>query len=160
MSNGLERVTLEQLPEVIGKEFGPTEWIEITQDMVNGFAELTKDHQFIHVDEAAAAQTPFGGTIVHGFYTLSMVAYFLGQTGVEIDGIEMGLNYGLNKVRFLMPLRVGRRIRARIKPLSYTEKRPGELLACNEITVEIEGEEKPALIAEMLSLLVVKRAET
>ncbi|MFT4571603.1 MAG: acyl dehydratase [Hyphomicrobiaceae bacterium] len=145
-------VPKDQLADYIGKEFGPTDWVEMTQEKVNAFAEVTNDHQFIHVDVEAAKQTPFGGTIAHGFFTLSLLAYFQGQANIVPEGIAMAVNYGLNKVRFLQPVPTGKRVRGRIKPVSFLEKAPGQILATNQVTVEIEGETKPALIAETLAM--------
>ena len=152
----LHLVNPEDLASFIGRELGPTEWVLMSQEKVTNFADLTIDHNFIHVDPVAAAKTPLGGTIAHGFFTLSMLAYFMGQANVVPNTTVMGMNYGLNKVRFLAPVACGKRIRARIKPLSFVPKAPSSVLATLEITVEIEGEAKPALIAEALAMYVLK----
>lgn len=148
-------VPKDQLADYIGKELGPTDWVEMTQEKINTFADVTQDHQFIHIDEEAAKQTPFGGTIAHGFFTLSLLAYFQGQASIVPEGVAMAVNYGLNKVRFLQPVKTGKRVRGRVKPVSFLEKAPGQILATFEVTVEIEDESKPALVAETLAMFYV-----
>lgn len=133
-----------------------TDWLTITQEQVNQFADCTHDHQFIHIDPARAKATPFGGTIAHGFLSLSLLSHFSEQYGVVIEGCQMGVNYGLDKVRFINPVRVGSRIRAVGKIISIEEKSPGQFLLKSEVTLEIEGEEKPALIAQWLGMQIVK----
>lgn len=150
-----ERIKAEDLPGLVGKKLPPSPWLEITQDRVNQFADATNDHQFIHTDPEKAGQTPFGGPIAHGFLTLSLLSYLNAQTAKVPDNLVMGINYGSDKVRFLMPVRVGKRIRAHQTVLDVTEKKPGHYLFKNEVTVEIEGEETPALVAEILSMMVV-----
>ncbi len=148
-------VPVAELADHVGQEFGPTDWVALTQDKIDQFAELTLDRQFIHVDPVKAATTPFGGTIAHGFFTLSLLAHFQGQANVIPAGTTMGVNYGLNKVRFLQPVKAGQRVRGRLKPLAFVDKAPKQILATYEITVEIEGETKPALVAEMLAMYYV-----
>jgi acyl dehydratase len=150
-----EQIKAEDLPSLIGKELEPSPWLEITQERVNQFAEATNDHQFIHVDPEKAAQTPFGGPIAHGFLSLSLLSYLNAQSAVVPANLVMGVNYGSDKIRYLMPVRVGKRIRSLQKVLEVTEKKPGNWLLKYQVTVEIEGEETPALIAEILSMLVV-----
>jgi len=150
-----ETVKAEDLPKLAGKELPPSEWMEITQERVNQFAEATNDFQFIHVDPEKAAQTPFGGPIAHGFLSLSLLSYLNAQTAIFPENLAMGINYGSDKVRYLMPVRVGQRIRSRQTVLEVTEKKPGQWLMKTAVTVEIEGEETPALVAEILSMLVV-----
>jgi acyl dehydratase len=144
------------LPALVGQERGPSSWFDITQDRVNLFADATNDHQFIHVDEAQAAQTPFGGTIAHGFLTLSLIPFLTAEMAPAVEGLVMGINYGTDKVRFLQPVRVGSRVRARQKYLEVTEKNPGQWLIKSRVTVEIEGQAKPALVAETLAIFVIK----
>lgn len=148
-------LTKDTLTDHIGEEIGVSPWVEMTQANVDAFAEITRDPQFIHVDPEKAAKTPFGGTIAHGFLTLSMLTYFL-QEGAEvtIEGTTMGINYGFDKLRFLAPVRVGKRVRGRIKLLSAEESKPGQFRLKYEVMVEIEGEEKPALIAEWLTMAI------
>ena len=145
-------ITPQELQTRVGETIGTSEWVLVDQDMINKFADATGDHQFIHIDEEKAKLTPFGGTIAHGFLTLSLIP-MLGQKteAPKIEGIKMGVNYGGNKVRFLAPVRSGKRVRSHVKLLELDEKRPGQWQQTNEITIEIEGEEKPALIAEWIT---------
>ncbi|HCB76200.1 MAG TPA: nodulation protein NodN [Sphingomonas bacterium] len=133
-----------------------SDWVRVDQAMIDAFAEATGDRQFIHIDPERAAETPFGGTIAHGFLTLSLMPLLAERTeGLEIADAKMGVNYGGNRVRFLTPVRSGKRVRGRFKLLDLTEKRPGQWQQTTEFTVEIEGEEKPALIAEWISQIFV-----
>lgn len=151
----MQTVKKEDLQSLIGKTSEPSEWLEVTQDRVNQFADCTLDHQFIHIDPERAAQTPFGGPIAHGFLSLSLLSHFAEQYSFVIDGFQMGINYGFDKVRFLAPVRVGKRIRAAAKVLSVDETKPGQFRLKSEVTVEIEGEAKPALLAEWLTVQIV-----
>jgi acyl dehydratase len=153
----IETVKAAELPTLVGKELPPSDWLEITQERVDQFASATNDFQFIHVDAAKAAQTPFGGTIAHGFLSLSLLSYLNAQTAIVPEGLAMGINYGSDKVRFLMPVRVGKRVRSLQKILEVNEKHPGQWLMKTAVSVEIENEETPALIAEILTMLVVKQ---
>ena len=146
----------EELPTLIGQELEPSSWLEITQDRVNQFADATNDHQFIHIDREKAAQTPFRGTIAHGFLTLSLITYLTAENGLEVEGTVMGINYGADKVRFLNPVRVGNRIRARQVLLDATEKNPGQWLTRTAVTIEIENQEKPAMVVEFLIMLIIR----
>lgn len=148
-------IKVSELPSLVGKELEPSSWIEITQERVNQFAEATNDFQFIHVDPEKAAQTPFGGPIAHGFLSLSLLSYLNAQTAIYPENLVMGINYGSDKVRYLMPVRVGKRVRSKQTILEVTEKSPGQWLLKTAVTVEIEGEKTPALVAEILSMLVV-----
>ncbi len=134
-----------------------SDWVEVSQEMINKFADATGDHQFIHVNPQMAAMTPFGGTIAHGFLTLSLMPLLSSKIAdaPKIDGVKMGVNYGGNKVRFLQPVRSGKRVRGRFKLMELVEKRPGQWQQTNEFTVEIEGEDKPAMIAEWISQIFV-----
>ncbi|MBB4154730.1 acyl dehydratase [Sphingomonas jinjuensis] len=145
-------VSVDQMKESIGTE-QVSDWVEVTQAMIDQFAEATGDHQFIHVDPVRAAQTPFGGTIAHGFLTLSLMPLLSSKVpnAPRLANAKMGVNYGGNKVRFLTPVRSGSRVRGRFKLLSFEEKRPGQFQQTSEFTVEIEGQDKPALIAEWIS---------
>ncbi|MCA0209515.1 MAG: MaoC family dehydratase [Proteobacteria bacterium] len=148
--------TPQELQTRVGQNIGTSEWVLVDQDMINKFADATGDHQFIHIDEEKAKLTPFGGTIAHGFLTLSLIPMLGAKTEApKIEGIKMGVNYGGNKVRFLAPVRSGKRVRSHVKLLELEEKRPGQWQQTNEITVEIEGEEKPALIAEWITQFFV-----
>jgi acyl dehydratase len=145
--------SVAELKELIGQETGVSEWMEITQERVNAFADATGDHQYIHVDPERAKKTFFGGTVAHGYLTLSLIPYLGSQkaSGVKVNlGGRMGVNYGLNKVRFISPVRVGKRIRMRSKLLAVDEIGDRAVQMTSEQTIEIEGEEKPACIAETL----------
>jgi len=146
-------VPVADLPSWVGKEVGPGPWHEITQERVDQFAGATGDHQWIHVDPVRAAEGPFGGTIAHGYLTLSLIP-MLNWELWTFTGAAMGVNYGSDKVRFLTPVRVGSRVRMRGKVLSVDQRPDGSLLVKNEVTIEVEGSEKPALIAHTLSLTV------
>ena len=150
-----DQIKAEDLPSLIGKDLEPSPWLEITQERVNQFAEATNDHQFIHVDPEKAAQTQFGGPIAHGFLSLSLLSYLNAQSALVPENLVMGVNYGSDKIRYLMPVRVGKRIRSLQKVLEVTEKKPGNWLLKVQVTVEIENEETPALIAEILSMFIV-----
>ena len=144
-------MTPQELAAKAGEVIGTSDWFEVGQERIDKFAEATGDFQFIHIDEEKARQTPFGGTIAHGFLTLSLIPVLGAQTqGVRVDGVKMGVNYGGNKVRFIAPVRAGKRVRSHTKLLELVEKRPGQWQQTNEITIEIEGEDKPALIAEWI----------
>lgn len=144
----------QDLPSLVGKELEPSDWFEVTQERVNQFADATNDHQFIHVRPLRAKLTPFRGTIAHGFLVLSMISHLAQQNAVRPDGLKMALNYGSDRVRFLKPVRVGKRIRARQKIIDVTEKKPRHWLVKTEITIDIEKEDTPALIAEMLAMYI------
>ena len=149
-------MTPQEVAEKVGQQIGTSDWVEMTQERINTFADATGDHQFIHIDEEKAKLTPFGGTIAHGFLTLSLIPMLGARTdGPKIEGVKMGVNYGGNKVRFLAPVRSGKRVRSHVKLLELEEKRPGQWQQTNEVTIEIEGEEKPALIAEWISQFFV-----
>ncbi|MBV1889203.1 MAG: MaoC family dehydratase [Proteobacteria bacterium] len=148
-------VKKEDLNDYVGKETGVSDWFEIDQDRINQFADVTLDHQFIHIDPAAAAKTPFGTTIAHGFLTLSMMSHLSSGTSLAIEGAVMGINYGCDKVRFLSPVKVNSSIRARAKLVEVTEKPGNRLLMKSEITMEIKDEKHPALIAEWLTMVVL-----
>ena len=144
----------EELRAAAGREAGPTDWITVEQSRVDAFADATDDHQWIHVDPARAASGLFGTTIAHGYLTLSLVNFFLPDL-VRVEGVKMGVNYGGNKTRFLSPVRVGKRVRAHFKLLELAEKRPGQWQQTIEYTLEIEGEDKPACIAEWITQFFV-----
>ncbi|MBA6256475.1 MULTISPECIES: MaoC family dehydratase [unclassified Colwellia] len=146
----------DELAQYIGYQAAPTPWHTIDQAQINLFADCTLDHQFIHVDEVKAKATPFGTTIAHGFLSLSMLSYFAKDFSVIIDGFYMGLNAGFDKVRFLQPVHVNSRIRAHAKTLAIDEKKLGQYRLCTEVTVEIEGGDTPALVAEWVSVQMVK----
>lgn len=149
------QTALEATEKLIGTEVGVSDWITIDQAMINQFAETTHDTQWIHTDPArAAAETPFGGSIAHGFLTLSLASKFAYDCFPEMPGQVMGINYGMNKVRFLNPVRAGARVRGRFTLQKVEARKGGQLMRENLLTVEIDGEETPALIAEWLGLAV------
>ena len=148
-------IAVSDIPELAGRQLEPSAWLEITQQRVDQFADATNDHQFIHVDPERAARTPFGGPIAHGFLSLSLLSYLNAQSAVLPENLAMIVNYGSDRIRYLAPVRVGKRIRSHQKVLEISEKRPGQWLMKTEVSVEIEGEETPALVAEILSMLVV-----
>ena len=140
---------LAQLGDVVGKHLGYTEWREMTQERVNQFADCTDDHQFIHVDVEAAKQTPFGGTIAHGYLSLSLAAWIMGEL-MHVSDAKMGVNYGLDRVRFPAPLPVGAQWRGGAEIVEVTEV-PGGVQVKTKVTVEVKGQEKPACVAETLA---------
>ena len=148
----MKTIKAADLQAAVGTDLGVSDWITIEQDRVNQFADVTEDHQFIHVNPEMAKMTPFGGPIAHGFLTLSLLSKFSEQGGLIIEGVKMGVNYGFEKVRFLAPVKVGKKVRGHFKLKAAEEKRPGQYLLTYEVTVEIEGEEKPALVADWLGM--------
>lgn len=151
----MDTISVEEMAASIGNE-RVSDWVEVSQEMIDKFADATGDHQFIHVNPQMAAMTPFGGTIAHGFLSLSLMPMLAAKTNTPgITGAKMGVNYGGNKVRFLTPVRSGKRVRGKFKLLSFTERKPGVWEQVNEYTLEIEGEAKPALIAEWIALVYV-----
>lgn len=144
-----------ELAALVGQEVGVSKWFEIDQARINAFADTTEDWQFIHVDPEAAKQTPFGGTIAHGFLTLSLASAMSYDALTPLDGVAMGVNYGFDKLRFLAPVPAGSKVRGRFKLLSAEDKGGGRWLIRHELTVEVEGGDKPALIAEWLAMQFV-----
>ncbi len=147
-------VPKSEMVNAVGTKYEPSEWIEVTQDRINTFADCTEDHQFIHIDQEAAAKTPFGGTIAHGFLTLSLLSKMIEGNGVIPENTVMGINYGFEKVRFLAPVRAGKRIRGHFEVKAVDQKDDNRFLITQSVSVEIEGEETPALVAEWLSMVV------
>jgi acyl dehydratase len=147
--------SLEEIRARVGSEVGVSDWFTIDQKRINDFAEATEDRQFIHVDPDAAAETPFGGTIAHGFLTLSLLSRMGAEAMLLPDSLKMAINYGLEEVRFLAPVRSGKRVRGRFILDSVDEKGPGRVLMRHRVSVEIEGEVKLALTALWLGLMVI-----
>ena len=145
--------SLDDIRAQVGKEVGVSSWLLVDQHRIDELAEATEDRQFNHVDPAAAAQTPFGGTIAHGFLSLSLLSRMAAEAMLVPDGLKMAVNYGLDRVRFLAPVRSGKRVRGRFVLDSIEEKAPGQWLMRHNVTVEIEGEDKPALTALWLGLI-------
>jgi acyl dehydratase len=148
-------VAASDLMTMAGTDLGTSDWMTIDQRRIDAFAETTEDHQFIHVDPQAAAATPFGSTIAHGFLTLSLVVPLFYQLAVVPEGTAMSLNYGMDKLRFLAPVKVDSRIRLHASIADVVERSPGSYLIGHDVSVEIEGEQRPALVGRFLTLCVV-----
>ena len=148
-------VPVAELKDYVGKELGRSEWLTIDQERINLFAEATGDFQFIHVDPVKAAQTPFGSTIAHGLLSLSLMPKLMEDILILPEGVKMVVNYGLDSVRFIQPVKVDSKVRLKVDMVEVTEKKPGQWLLKATATLEIEGSDKPAYIAEPLSLCFV-----
>jgi acyl dehydratase len=148
-------VPVAELNDYVGKELGRSAWLTIDQERINLFAEATGDFQFIHVDPVKAAQTPFGGTIAHGFLSLSLIPKLMEDILIMPQGLKMVVNYGLDSVRFIQPVKVDSKVRLKVELSEATEKKPGQWLLKAVCTLEIEGMDKPAYVAESLSLCFV-----
>jgi acyl dehydratase len=147
--------SLDDIRGRVGTEVGVSGWLTIDQARIDAFAEATEDRQFIHVDPEAAANTPFGATVAHGFLSLSMLSRMAVEAMLIPDNVKMAVNYGFDRVRFIAPVKSGQRIRGHFVLDSIDEKAPGQLLLRHTVTVEIEGVDKPALTAQWLGLLFV-----
>jgi acyl dehydratase len=147
--------SLDEIRSKIGQLIGVSGWIDVGQDRISAFADATDDHQFIHVDPVAAAAAGFGGTIAHGFLSLSLLSRMAADAMLIPDTTRMAVNYGLDRVRFLAPVKAGKRVRGHFTLEGADEKAPGQLLLKHQVTVEIEGEEKPALTAQWLGLVFI-----
>ena len=145
--------SIEEIRSKVGSEVGVSDWLLVDQKRIDAFAEVTEDRQFIHVDPEAAAKTPFGGTIAHGFLSLSLLSRMAADAMLVPEGLKMGVNYGFDRVRFLAPVRAGKRVRGRFTLASAEEKRPGQWQLLHSVAVEIEGEDKPALTADWIGLI-------
>jgi acyl dehydratase len=146
--------SLDEIRGKVGQSLGASPWIEVSQQSIDTFADVTGDHQFIHVDPAAAAQTPFGGTVAHGFLTLSLLSQMAGHVMLVPDTTKMGVNYGFERVRFIAPVRSGKRVRGHFVLAGIEEKQAGQWQFVHNVTVEIEGEEKPALVADWIGRIL------
>jgi acyl dehydratase len=155
MMNTGGEITLTEYRSRIGQVLGLSEWLEVTQHMIDQFADVTGDRQFIHVDAQAAARTPFGTTIAHGFLTLSLISRMSFTAVPRIAGAKMSINYGLNSVRFIMPVKSGARVRGEFRLQGCTERQPGRWQSILEVSVAIEHAEKLALISEWLNVTVM-----
>ena len=144
-------VSLEALRGMVGTETGLSEWTTIGQDRIDAFADLSGDHQFIHVDPEAAAETPMGTTVAHGFYTLSLLSYLGMGTRPRLEGVKHSVNYGIDRLRFVAPVPSGARVRARFVLAELEERKPGEVTMHYDVTVEVENQERPALVCRWLS---------
>ncbi len=152
---GLRVLPVEKMMELIGEEIALTDWFQVDQDRINKFADCTNDHQWIHVDEAAAAKGPFGKTIAHGYLTISLLPFFGAGNAILPEGAAMGMNYGMNKVRHITPIKVDSKIRDRIVLTDVKQKSGKRLLVTATHTIEIEGADKPACVAEVLSMFFI-----
>ncbi|MFH0297781.1 MaoC family dehydratase [Bradyrhizobium sp. 31Argb] len=146
-------VSLETYQGMVGKEIGVSAWHLIDQQRIDTYADVIEDHQFIHVDPERAKETAFGTTIAHGFLTMSLLSIMSYQVMPVIQGTTMGVNYGFDKLRFISPVRSGKRVRGRFVLAEAKLRKPTELASRTNVTVEIEGEEKPALVADWLALI-------
>lgn len=144
-------IPVAEMKAMVGQEIGVSDWLEVNQEKINAFADITEDWQFIHVDPERAARTPFGSTIAHGFLTLSLLSAMAMDAVPRLENTTMGVNYGFDKIRFLSPVVAGARIRGRFKVISADELKPGELTLKYHVDVEIEGSQRPALTAEWIS---------
>ena len=151
----MPNATLAEIQAKIGATLGASPWIEVDQRSIDLFADVTGDHQFIHVDPAGAAQTPFGGTVAHGFLTLSLLSQMAAGVMYVPDTFRMAVNYGFEKVRFIAPVRAGKRVRGHFTLRLFEEKQPGQWQSVHSVSVEIEGGEKPALVADWIGLIFV-----
>ena len=147
--------TIEEIQGRVGSEIGVSDWLLVDQARIDAFADITEDHQFIHVDPERAAKTPFRGTVAHGFLTLSLLSRMAEGVMLRPDSLRMAVNYGFDKVRFMGPVRSGKRVRGRFRMLSAEEKRASQWQITYEVTVEIEDEEKPALIADWIGYMFI-----
>ncbi len=146
----------EQAKALIGQEIGVSDWMVVDQNRINQFADCTEDHQFIHVDEAAAKKTPFGGTLAHGFLTLSLMSKLAGTASLTLHGTKMGINYGFDRLRFINPVMAGAEIRGRFVLADFAERKPGEYLLTYDVTIDIKDSNKPALVARWLALQIIE----
>lgn len=152
----MKTVTVKELPEWIGQETGVSDWIIVDQARIDAFAACTEDTQFIHVDpERAAAESPFGGTVAHGFLSLSLLSRMAMDATLLLDDILMAVNYGFNSVRFVEPVRAGERVRGQFTLANVEQRRPGQWAFTYAVTVQIDGRDKPALVAEWLTLQMI-----
>jgi len=151
----IENYSVATIDDFVGRELGVSNWVVVDQARINAFAECTGDRQWIHVDESRAKrESPFGGTIAHGYLTLSLLASLAIEIGIVPSDASAGLNYGLDKVRFMTPVKAGARVRSRVTLVSAEHKGAGRIIVKTANELQIEGEEKPALIAETLAMLV------
>ena len=152
----MPKTNLNNLPNLIGKELGVSDWLLIDQNRINQFADCTEDHQFIHVDEKRALkETPFGGTIAHGFLSLSLLSKLSYEIAIELENVKMGINYGFEKIRFVQPVPSDSKIRARFVLNNVIERKPGQWMLTYGIAIEIQGQDKPAVIAEWLTIQIL-----
>jgi acyl dehydratase len=151
-----KELSVQEFASMVGQEIGTSSWFHVTQELINQFADVTHDWQFIHIDPVRAkAETPFGGTIAHGFLTVSLLSKFAYEVLPAIENTTASINYGFDKLRFISPVHAGKKIRARFVLKEFTQKSPKDITTKTEVTVEIEGATKPALIAEWIGMRVL-----
>ena len=150
-------ITLDELKAAAGGQARYSKWFDVTQERIDQFADVTEDWQFIHVDPEKAAKTPFGGTIAHGFLSLSLLSAMSYDSEASLENLAMGVNYGFNKIRFTAPVKVGARVRGKFTTMKVDEKSPTNILTTTKVEVEIEGENRPALTAEWLGLSILSK---
>lgn len=156
-----DTISLAELHAQVGGEPRYSRWFTIDQKRIDAFAEVTEDWQFIHCDpEKAAREAPFGGTIAHGFLSLSMLSAMVYDADPELEGVAMGINYGFNRIRFTHPVKAGQKVRAKFTTLKVDEKSPTNIVKTTKVEVEIDGEQRPALTAEWLGLSILEKRET
>ena len=153
MQGPVRTMSLEEIKAYVGKEIGVSDWFQLDQEKINRFADLTEDHMFLHVNPEAAKATPFGGTIAHGLLTLSMMPVMAYQAMPGVSGTKMGVNYGYNKVRFMAPVKSGKRIRGRFTVKAVEPQSGGRIQIVQDVAIEVEGEPKPALAAEWITMV-------
>ena len=146
-------ISLAAYQDMVGREVGVSSWHLLDQNRINVYADVIEDQQFIHVDPARASETPFGTTIAHGFLTMSLMSIMSYEVMPAIEGTTMGVNYGFDKLRFISPVRSGKRVRGRFTLAEARLRKPGELMSRTNVSVEIEGEDKPALVADWIGLI-------
>jgi acyl dehydratase len=153
MQGPVKSMTLDEVESNVGKEIGVSDWFTLDQDRIDRFADVTEDHMFLHVNPEAAATTPFGGTIAHGLLTLSMMPVMAYQAVPGVSGTKMGVNYGYNRVRFMAPVKSGKRVRGRFTVKAVEPQSGGRMQIVHDVTIEIEDEAKPALAAEWITMV-------
>jgi len=152
----MNKIKPEQLEEVIGKDLGFSDWYQVDQSLINNFAKCTNDEQFIHIDEERSKlESPYGGTIAHGFLSLSLLTKFANESNFSIENTKIVINYGFNKIRFIQPVRSGEKIRAKFSLLNFSKRKKDEILVTYGVNVELENDKKPVLFAEWLILLLL-----
>ncbi|MCF6292783.1 MAG: MaoC family dehydratase [Robiginitomaculum sp.] len=149
----MAQVSIEEFLAAGGTDLGVSDWLNVDQERINQFADVTLDHQFIHIDPEAAAKTPFGGTVAHGFLSLSLLPHLMKDLTLVPKNVVMGVNYGFNSLRFLTPVAVNSNVRANVSVKEVIEKNPNQYLITYTVALEIEGVDKPALVAEWLTML-------
>lgn len=155
MKENAQVISVEEAKALVGKDLGASKWMDVTQDMIDKFADVTNDHQFIHVDVEKAKETPFGGTIAHGFLILSLIVSEVPDGTFYLEGLKFGMNYGFDRIRFLAPVPSGSRIRAHHKLVGFDEAGENRFKVTSEVTMEIEGQDQPAFVANWTTIQMI-----